>query len=102
MSSAKELATTQLHDYFLTLVQQLQAQGTSGGGSGLLVGAIMYTANSQQWVSSGRWLLCKGQQFDPNAFPALYSFLGTNVLPNLTDMFVRCIDDSGARAPLSF
>ena len=35
------------------------------------------------------WLECTGQQFDTNLYPALYSFLGTNKVPDYREMALR-------------
>jgi Phage Tail Collar Domain len=35
------------------------------------------------------WLLCDGSAYDPNAYPELYTVLGTADLPNLTDQAPR-------------
>ena len=69
------------------------------------MGAIIYTTNVQQWFDSGpvksKWLLCDGSAFLQADYPDLYAFLGGNVTPNLNGQFVRCINNSGARMPLS-
>jgi len=64
------------------MINQIQ-NSTAGGGSGLLVGTIVYTSNINQWVNSTKWLPCNGAAFDPAVFPQLHQFLGTTNLPNL-------------------
>jgi microcystin-dependent protein len=52
---------------------------TSEGNVGLPVGAVLsFPAGTTQ---SG-WLLCDGSTFDRTVYPALYTYLGSNVLPD--------------------
>jgi hypothetical protein len=52
---------------------------TSEGNVGLPVGAVLsFPAGTTQ----AGWLLCDGSTFDRTVYPALYTYLGSNVLPD--------------------
>jgi hypothetical protein len=52
---------------------------TSEGSVGLPVGAVLsFPAGTTQ----AGWLLCDGSTFDRTVYPALYTYLGSNVLPD--------------------
>lgn len=62
-------------------------------------GTIVAYYGSSVPAKSG-WLLCDGQTFDQNTYPALYAALGNkNTTPNLKGYFIRGLDTSGTLDP---
>lgn len=47
------------------------------------------------------FLLCDGSQYDENIYPELFTVLGTNILPDLRNKFIRG-DQTGSNASQNF
>lgn len=71
---------------------------TATGGGGVLpkyvVGDIMQLYGTT--APSDKWLVCDGSTFDTTKYPDLYTLLGSNTVPDLTDCVLRGIGQNGA------
>ena len=70
----------------------LPAGSGSARGSGVPLGAILAIHSNQ--VPDG-YLPCDGAQFDETQYPALYTFLGDNHTPDLREVTLKGIGETG-------
>lgn len=63
---------------------------TSEGNIGLPVGAVVAFASG---TANENWLECDGSTFDQYKYSALYTYLGTNVLPDYRNRFLEGVGE---------
>ena len=63
--------------------KQLACLAGQGPGNGCPLGSILSYDGAT--MPSRNWLLCDGSTFDADEYPALYAFLGSNIVPKRFD-----------------
>ena len=67
-------------------------------GESVPVGEIKLARYGSQRIYNDSWLECNGSQFDTTKYPALYSLLGTDHLPDLREVFLVGIGQNGTNS----